>query len=246
MKITIVGNGNMAEAIASKLIKTYSIEVVGRDLEKLKKLKSRIGDIEISTFPILKREIVILAVKPYAVREVSEYLEEIEVLISVLAGTDIETLTKYFRAESYIRAMPNLSASFGESMTAVTGDISGKEISIELLSKIGSTIWLNSEDEIDIATAIAGSGPAYLSLVAEALADGGVKAGLKREDAQTLVKGLFQGFPKLLETPNVKDRVMSPKGTTAYGYSALEKGNVRYSFISAVEEAYRRAVSLRK
>ena len=145
--------------------------------------------------------------------------------------------------------MPNLSALFQKSMTSISGDIHSKNLALNIFSTIGSTIWLESENEINIATAIAGSGPAYLSLVAEAIADGGVKAGLKRKDSEKLVLGLFTGFAPLLEghkASEIKDSVMSPKGTTAYGYATLEENSVRNSFMQAIESAYQRAIELGK
>ena len=90
--------------------------------------------------------------------------------------------------------MPNLAASVGRSMTTLTGDIAYKEEAKVLLGSIGKTLWLDSEKEIDIATALAGSGPAYLALVAEALADGAVKQGLKREHAMATMRGIVFRF----------------------------------------------------
>jgi pyrroline-5-carboxylate reductase len=143
--------------------------------------------------------------------------------------------------------MPNLAASVGKSMTTLTGDTDYKEEAESLLGAIGNTLWLSSEKEIDIATALAGSGPAYLALIAEALADGAVKQGLKREDAMSTMRGLFAGFGALIQEVHpaeLKDGVMSPGGTTAAGYGALEDGNVRASCINAIEMAYKRAKEL--
>jgi len=143
--------------------------------------------------------------------------------------------------------MPNLAASIGRSLTTLTGDKSGKERATTLLNAIGTTLWLNSEKEIDIATALAGSGPAYLALIAEAFTDGAVKQGLGREDAMKVMRGLFDGFGMLVQEKHpalLKDEVMSPGGTTAAGYSALEEGNVRAACINAVEAAYKKATEL--
>ena len=143
--------------------------------------------------------------------------------------------------------MPNLAASVGKSMTTLTGDISYKEEAQTLLGAIGTTLWLDSEKEIDIATALAGSGPAYLALIAEALADGAVKQGLKREHAMSTMRGLFEGFGTLIQEVHpatLKDGVMSPGGTTAAGYAAMEDGNVRAACMNAVEKAYKRAKEL--
>ena len=132
-------------------------------------------------------------------------------------------------------------------MTTLTGDHRFRKEAEALLGAVGDTLWLESEKEIDIATALAGSGPAYLALVAEALADGAVKQGLKREDAMAAMKGLFAGFGKLIQEVHpalLKDSVMSPGGTTAAGYAALEKGNVRASCMDAIEQAYKKVKEL--
>jgi len=130
-------------------------------------------------------------------------------------------------------------------MTTVTGDENYKDMAMQICQALGEVLWVNSEKELDIATAVAGSGPAFLALVAEALSDGAVKEGLKREDANFLVRGLFEGFVPLLKDNHpalLKDAVMSPGGTTAAGYSALEEGKVRDSFIKAITKAYERTL----
>jgi pyrroline-5-carboxylate reductase len=164
------------------------------------------------------------------------------VLYSILAGTTIEMLNQNIKADHIIRAMPNVAASFGASATALTGDERVREEAVEIFSAVGESIWLGSEKELDIATAVAGSGPAYLALVAEAMMDGGVKQGLKREDSMRFVQALFGGFAPLLASKHpalIKDSVMSPGGTTAAGYSALEEKGVRDGFIKAIEAAFK-------
>jgi len=244
----------MAFAIAKGLVDTVRVEIVGRDINKLNIFQERIGK-TISLFEYgdgfsIENKHIILAVKPNNIDSISPLLKgKATNLFSVLAGTKIDSIRAKIQSDSYIRAMPNLSALFQQSMTSISGDLDSKELAIKIFSTIGSTLWLESEDEIDIATAIAGSGPAYLSLVAEAMADGGVKAGLKRIDSEKLVLGLFSGFSPLLEhhkSSDIKDSVMSPKGTTAYGYATLESGGVRNSFIQAIESAYQRAIELGK
>jgi pyrroline-5-carboxylate reductase len=134
-------------------------------------------------------------------------------------------------------------------MTTLTGDESYMNEAKELLGAIGKTLWLGSEKELDIATGLAGSGPAYLALIAEALTDGAVKQGMKRTDAMATMRGLFAGFGELIQEIHpalLKDGVMSPGGTTAAGYWALEDGNVRASCMDAIEQAYKKAVELSK
>jgi len=249
--VTFIGNGNMALSIAKGLQKNYKIEIVGRNTEKLEKFAEALDvSVEIhllKDFDITDKT-VMLCVKPANVQEVGALLQgEARVLYSVLAGTTLVKLQEHFKAAAFVRTMPNLAASVGESMTTMTGDITFKEEALELLGAIGTTRWLSSEKEIDIATALAGSGPAYLALMAEALTDGAVKQGLKREDAMEIMRGLFGGFGKLIQEVHpalLKDGVMSPGGTTAAGYAALEEGNVRNSCINAVEKAYKKALEL--
>ena len=249
--ITFIGNGNMALSIAQGLKENYKIEVVGRNLEKLNKFESELGvKIEkslINGFDI-ENKTILFCVKPANVEEVSAQLSgKARVVFSVLAGTSVEKLRSNLNTNAVVRTMPNLAASVQKSMTTLTGDVEFKDEAENLLGAIGSTRWLASEKEIDIATALAGSGPAYLALMAEALADGAVKQGLKREDAMAIMRGLFGGFGELIQDIHpalLKDGVMSPGGTTAAGYGALEDGNVRASCIDAIEKAYKKALEL--
>ncbi len=249
--ITFIGNGNMALSIAKGLKKDYKIEVVGRDLEKLQKFENELGvDIQkhlLNDFDMTDKTLI-LCVKPANVESVGSTLKgKAKVVYSVLAGTNVEKLRSNLNTHAVVRTMPNLGASVGRSHTTLTGDAEFKDEALKLLSAIGSTTWLSSDKEIDIATALAGSGPAYLCLIAEALADGAVKQGLKRDDAMEIMRGLFGGFGELIQDIHpalLKDAVMSPGGTTASGYSALEKNNVRYGCISAIEQAYKKATEL--
>ncbi len=249
--ITFIGNGNMGLSIAQGLKGKYHIEVVGRDMKKLNAFEKAL-DVHVDKYLLddfdMTDKTVLLCVKPNNVEEVGKKLSgKARVLFSVLAGTTVEKLKQNIKSKAIVRAMPNLAASVGASMTTLTGDHRYQKEASALLGAVGETLWLNSEKEIDIATALAGSGPAYLALIAEALTDGAVKQGLKREDAMTAMRGLFAGFGTLIQEVHpslLKDGVMSPGGTTAAGYGALEEGNVRASCMNAIEEAYKRAKEL--
>lgn len=249
--ITFIGNGNMALSIAKGLKESYKIEVVGRSFEKLEKFEKELGvNVEkalLDDFNI-EHKTVIFCVKPSNVEEVaSKFTGRARVIYSVLAGTTLKKLREYLNPYAIVRCMPNLAASVGKSMTTLTGDEIYKEEAKELLGTIGATLWLGSEKELDIATALAGSGPAYLALIAEALADGAVKEGMKRADAMDVMRGLFDGFGKLIQDIHpalLKDAVMSPGGTTAAGYGALEDGGTRAACIHAIEKAHKRAKEL--
>ncbi len=249
--LTFIGNGAMALSLAQGLKKAFSIEVVGRNSIKLDTFEAALG-ISISKAALqgfdISNKTVVLCVKPANILEMRNTLKgRAQTLYSVLAGTSLATLQRSIEADAYVRAMPNLAATLGKSMTTLTGNAHCKEEACALFTSIGNTLWVGSEKELDIATALAGSGPAYLALVAEALADGAVKQGLKRDDAMTLMRGLFEGFGALIQEHHpalLKDSVMSPGGTTAAGYGALEKAAVRQGFIAAVEQAYHQATAL--
>ena len=249
--ITFIGNGNMAKSVADGLKGSYEMEVVGRDYVRLSSFEENVGQ-DMYKFLIddfdIEDKIVLLCVKPNNIEEVGAKLKgRAKVVLSLLAGTSISKIRANIDTKSVVRIMPNLASSVGKSMTTLTGDIEFRDKAKEIMSSIGSVLWLDSEKEIDIATALAGSGPAYLALVAEALADGAVKQGLKREYAMEVMRGLFDGFGTLIQDIHpalLKDSVMSPAGTTAYGYSALEDGGVRASMIDAIERAYGRAKEL--
>lgn len=241
----------MGLSIAKGLKGKYYIEVVGRDMKKLEAFEESLGQ-KVDKYLLkdfdMTHKTLLLCVKPGNVEEVSKLIQgKADLLISVLAGVPVKTLKKYFKPKIVVRTMPNLAASIGRSMTTLTGDIKGKEEATVILNAVGDTLWLDSEKEIDIATALAGSGPAYLALIAESLADGAVKQGLKREDAMKVMRGLFTGFAPLIQEMHpalLKDNVMSPGGTTAAGYGALEDGNVRAACIDAIAKAYEKAKAL--
>ena len=243
--ITFIGNGNMALSIAQGLKDIFKIEVVGREIVNLDKFEKDLGvKINKNTYDTfnMNGKKVILCVKPANLQEVGLRLGGVaNELYSVLAGTTILDLKENIKSNFTVRVMPNLCASIGESMTTMTGDEELKKEAQELFKSIGQTLWLSNEKEVDIATAVAGSGPAYLSLIHEAFCDGAVKQGMKRADAIKVTNGLFKGFGDLIATTHpaiLKDGVMSPGGTTAAGYAALEKGSVRSSCIDAIEKAY--------
>ncbi|MBD3799227.1 pyrroline-5-carboxylate reductase [Sulfuricurvum sp.] len=249
--ITFVGNGKMALALAKGLCETHAIEVVGRSMAAMETFENSLG-IPVKKTPLdhadITHKTVILCVKPSNLSEVAPHLKGVaSTLYSVLAGIPLESL-KVIPAHNYCRAMPNLAAEAGASMTSLVGDSAIASNAKNLFETIGTTLWLSSEKELDIATALAGSGPAYLALIAEALCDGAVREGLKREDAITLMRGLFRGFGALIQTTHpalLKDAVMSPGGTTAAGYGALEKGRVRDGCMEAIRAAHERAKGMK-
>ncbi len=253
-KITIIGNGNMAQAIIIGLVESsIEVEVVGRDIKKLELLKEQLPQIAITQlnddFDISNKNII-FCVKPYNLEEVSKKLTgTANAFYSVLAGTTCDSLQKNISAKAYVRAMPNVAAKFSKSMTTLTGDESLKDEAVKIFKCIGQTLWVQSENELDIATAVAGSGPAFLAYFADAIVTGGVNAGLKQEDAITLTTALFDGFVPLLEEDKPNDiikKVMSPNGTTEAGYNYLKEHDVQKDISATIQTAYNRALELAK
>jgi len=241
----------MALAIAMGLKDDYEIEVIGRNSKNLDAFENALGK-KIAKHPLkgfdISKKNIIFAVKPQNLLEVSSQLSgKAQSLYSILAGTTLKSLKDAIKAEAYVRAMPNMAASVRKSMTTLTGDSSLQEEALTIFNAIGTAHWLGSEKEIDIATALAGSGPAYLALIAEALTDGAVNQGLKRPDAMAIMRGLFDGFGTLIQDQHpalLKDAVMSPGGTTSAGYCALEKAGVRDAMVQAIAKANERAKAL--
>ena len=246
MKLLLIGAGNMGAAML-KGMSSYNISVVEKSKERKERLQEIYPDVVfLNETPKIDGYVVILAVKPQALASI--VLEgKAKAVVSILAGTPITKIKERVAAEYYIRAMPNIAALNLKSVTSVVGDIAFKKEALEILSSIGKAIWLNSEKELDIATGLGGSAPAWLAIVAEALADGAVNLGLPRDKAQEYLGALFEGVGSVLENTHpatFKDMVTSPGGTTAAGLYTLEENSVRSSFIKAMEHCYCRAQKL--
>jgi pyrroline-5-carboxylate reductase len=201
----------------------------------------------------------VLAVKPQimgaVLGEVASVTDGTKLFISVAAGVATATIRSHLgRAARLIRVMPNTPALVLEGATAIAraeglepGDL---EAAQELFGAVGRVVLLD-EDALDAVTGLSGSGPAYVAIVIESLADGGVKMGLDRATAMILATQTVLGSAKLiLETGThpgqLKDMVSSPGGTTIAGIAALEEGGLRRTFISAVERATQRSRELGK
>ena len=202
-------------------------------------------------------ELVILAVKPQNLEQVMAELKgkfsPEQLLVSILAGTPLSTLSNGFAHESIIRAMPNTPAQIGAGMTAWTAsdrvtDIQ-KDLARSVLGAMGTELYVENEDSIDMATAISGSGPAYLFLFAESLIDAAEELGFSRDTAKTLVLETINGAGNLIresgkEPAELRRMVTSPGGTTAQALAALNEGDFPALLKRAVNAAYRRAREL--
>ena len=202
-------------------------------------------------------EVVLLAVKPQVIAEVLGplALSTDQLLISIAAGVPIAHLKELTSlAQPIARVMPNILCLVRSAASAVAYspevDERGREFCEALLGAAGIVVPVE-EKLMDAVTGLSGSGPAFVALVIEALADGGVRAGLSREQALRLAAQTVTGAGKYIlelgETPaSLKDRVCSPAGTTIEGIASLERAGIRAAFIEAVTAAARRSAELGK
>jgi pyrroline-5-carboxylate reductase len=208
-------------------------------------------------------DIVVLAVKPQLVSEALKSLafdfvtsreKSAPLFISIAAGCALKRLKDELKEARWIRVMPNTPCLVGESASAFAADedVPTKDIAIvqKLLEGVGRA-WQVPEKLLDAVTGLSGSGPAYVFMMIEALADGGVKMGLPRDIAMALAAQTMRGAATMVletgEHPGVlKDRVASPAGTTIAGINEMEKLGVRGALISAVTAATNRATELSK
>lgn len=253
-KLLFIGHGNMALAIIkgalnAQLNQKYDFEITGRNQERLKNFL-KLHNLE-SHFKIIPAEcdlditdkIILLCIKPYGIDSFS-YTGKAHACLSVLAGTSIQTISKYIDSKGYVRIMPNTAASYQKSSSAVFCNNIQIESIQDIILSFGNCIEVDSEDLIDASIATSGSAPAFIALIAQALIDSGVKEGLTRSQSKALVRGMFDGFAKLLndkEPQEIIDAITSPGGTTIEGLSVLEKQAVRGAIIEAAHQAVLKA-----
>jgi pyrroline-5-carboxylate reductase len=262
--IGFVGAGNMAEAMIRGLVRgghvaADKIAASGPRRERLDELAKQYGIAVTTDNRDLARRcgLVVLAVKPQiadkVLREIGEELHAGTLVVSICAGIDTEAIEAAVApGVRVIRAMPNTPALVGAGATAIAAGKLASEADLTtaraLFDAVGITVVLE-ESALDAVTGLSGSGPAYIFLILEALADAGVKVGLSRRTAQRLAAQTVMGSAKLLletdEHPGkLKDMVTSPGGTAIAGLHTLEQGGLRTTLINAVETATKRAREL--
>lgn len=261
--ISFVGGGRMAEALISGVLssgccKAEQIRVADPDADRLDHLKRRYG-IQIGLTnheAVVSGDVVVLAVKPQVTDEVLKELGKAlakRLVISVVAGMRIKRISEACGVQArVIRAMPNTPAMVGAGMTALAigPGVGEQEVACvrQIFESVGRVVPID-ERFMDAVTGLSGSGPAYVFLMIEAMADGGVKMGLPRETAALLAAQTVLGAARMvLETgqhpARLKDEVSSPGGTTIAGLHRLEQGSLRGLLIDAVEAATKRSQEL--
>ena len=263
-KFGMIGGGVMGEAILSRLLqqKIYApAEVIVSEpmaerrayLQGEYKVQVTANNAEAANVS----GVLMLAIKPQIFSKVTAELSEKKLIerplvLSILAGVTLETLMDGFRGYPVVRVMPNTPAVVGQGMTAIAPSESVSLVQIELAKTIfeavGQVVEV-PESLMDAVTGLSGSGPAFVALMVEALADGGVLAGLPRNIAQQLALQTVKGTAELLQDSGLhpaqlKDRVTSPGGTTIAGVATLEAHGFRSAVMEAVNSAKERSAEL--
>jgi len=262
MKISCIGTGAMGGAIMRAVCKKYDvkdIKVTDKNTEMGKAFAAETGATFVATNKeVLDADYIFLAVKPQFLgdvfAEIAGNISEKSVVISMAAGVKLEKLKNWAPKARFVRMMPNVCAMIGEAMTAVVADstVSAEEFKTaqEILSAAGK-VEVVPEKLMDCVTAVSGSGPAFVFMFIEALADAAVRCGMPRNQAYTYAAQTVYGSAGMvLETGKnpavLKDMVCSPAGTTIEGVAALEENGFRNAVIKAVTAACDRSIALGK
>jgi pyrroline-5-carboxylate reductase len=264
-KIAILGAGNMGDALVSGLIGSKSSapkNIICADVRQSKldeiKSKYKVRTTGNNLKAVGEADIIIYAVKPQILAtvliETAPKLDMSKLVISIAAGVPLAAMETCVQKDlRLIRVMPNIAAAVKEAATAIAagGHATQEDVNtaMEIFSSIGECIFLKENYLMDAITGLSGSGPAYIFLIVDALADAGVKVGLSRQDSLFLAAQTLLGAAKLLietrEHPGqLKDKVTSPGGTAIAGLATLESGGLRTTLINAVEAATNRSKEL--
>ncbi len=263
MKLTFIGGGTMAEALVSRLVgrgvvACEDISVV-EPVDARRELLHGQYKVHVHTTPsecLGCADVVVLAVKPQDLLKVAPQMGRLaggQLLVSILAGVKLETLAARFSHDLIVRAMPNTPAQIGMGMTVWTALPSVGESHMNnartILSALGEEVYVPEEKYVDMATAVSGSGPAYVFLFVEALVDGAVRIGMPRPMAERLVNQTMRGSMDYLvqsgrHPAELRNKVTSPGGTTAAALHELEKGSLRTLVAEAIAAAYAKTKGL--
>jgi len=263
--IGFIGAGSMGEALIKGLLRSKlstpdqlfcsdAREERRAELQSTYAIRTVADNIDL----VRQCDVIIYAVKPQnmgtVIKETAAALDDSKVIISIAAGVPLKAIAALAgQPLRLVRAMPNVCVSVEAGATAVApgehaqkGDL---ELAQAIFNSVGRCIIVQAEHLLDAVTGLSGSGPAYVFVILDALADAGVKVGLARNEALLLAAQTLMGAAKLhLDTEmhpgQLRDLVTSPGGTTIAGLHALERGGVRASLMDAVETAALRAKEL--
>ncbi len=265
-KIALIGPGAMGEAIIVGLLSKQItlpefIFASGPIVERGEELKAKYGIVPLTdnVQAVQQADLVIMAVKPQILKKVMRglkgHIPAQALVLSIVAGASIQTLSEGLAHTAIVRAMPNTPAQIGEGITVWTASPSvtpeQMELARQVLTALGAEIYEEEESHLDMATALSGTGPAYVFLFMEALIDAGVHMGFARKTAEQLVTQTILGsvlyYKKIgIHPAQLRNQVTSPGGTSAEALYYLEKAGFRTALSRAIWAAYERSLELGK
>ncbi len=262
--IGFIGAGNMAEAmikgiLRKELVSPKNIFAADPRNDRLAYLVDRyhIQTTTRNREVAQSAHILVLSIKPQVLPKVMKGINldvrSDALVLSIIAGARISVIVDGLRHAAVVRAMPNTPGQFGEGMTVWTStphvSERQRQQAQQILQALGKEIWMEDEGYLDMATALSGTGPAYVFLFIEALIDAGVHMGFSRHIAEEMVIQTIKGSVKVVEElgrhpATLRNMVTSPGGTSAAAIYELEKGGFRTILSKAVFAAYRRSKEL--
>lgn len=262
MKLGFIGGGNMAQALMiglkSQQFAMQDITVIERDASKHLALSQSLGINATDDLALVKTcDVIVLAVKPQQLPALAKTLAPLlsaQLIISIAAGIRIIDLSRWLGDyKTIVRAMPNTPAQIQAGITGLYAMPSvtptQSALADQVLSAVGNTVWLASEQQLDAVTAISGSGPAYVFYMIEALQAAAIDLGLNETQAKQLSVATFKGASLLADashTPisTLREQVTSKGGTTEQGLLSLHDSKVKQAIIVAAQKACDRAKTL--
>ena len=266
MKILVIGGGNMGMTYASSFLKSHIVSVDNMViLEKSMKKAEELKKLHLGTIYgepgdyIQSCDLIILAVKPQDVHQLFEsiapFIDHQQVIMSIMAGVKMETISHALTTAKVIRAMPNLPAQIGTGMTVYTSSADVTRIELvmvqNLLNSTGKAIYVEEEDAIDAATAISGSGPAYVFYFMQTLIESAKDMGFSQAESELLTYQTFKGAVDLFNKFDITceewiARVSSKGGTTEAAFNKFSQTALKKAFQEGVNMALVRAKELSK
>ncbi|HEX9017557.1 MAG TPA: pyrroline-5-carboxylate reductase [Anaerolineaceae bacterium] len=264
--IALIGPGAMAEAIIAGLLRKEittpdHILASGPRLERVNELHERYGihPFTDNRAAASQADVVILSIKPQRLSHVlpglAGAIPEGALVLSIIAGATVQMLSDGLKHAMIVRAMPNTPAQIGEGITvwAAAPGVTPEQraLTCQILGALGQEVYVEEESYMDMATALSGTGPAYVFLFMEAMIDAGVHMGFPRRIAEQLVTQTILGsvsyYQKHKTHPaQLRNEVTSPGGTTAAAVYYLEKAGFRTALSRAIWAAYERSLELGK
>ncbi len=264
VNLGFIGAGAMGSAMIGGLVSRHGVEpgqlmASDRHVERLDEVRGQfgVGTTHDNREAAASAQVVVLSVKPQVLpgvlRELRRRIDPNALVLSIVAGATIETMAKGLDHRAIVRTMPNTPAQVGEGMTVwcATPEVSEAQRAqaSAIVGALGRQWFVEDEAFLDMATAISGSGPAYVFLMMEALIDAAVHLGFSRDAARELVLQTIRGSAiyaqqQPVHPAELRNRVTSPGGTSAEALYQLEKGNFRTVMSKAVVAAYNRSVEL--